>query len=162
MELLSLGLGHARIHFALNVFIFGAKEHLFVLFVNSNSLKFSLSGSLALMVRTVMKIIGNSNMMRMITKLYKRNQLSKKSKNGNQERLTTWQILPMFAMVADLMIMITNCLFATNVTTRFVIGIAINNLGQKIVLLKKKKIFIANFVSKMIQIFISVTKKRKK
>lgn len=58
--------------------------------------------------------------------------------------------------------MIINYLFATNVITRFVIGIAINNLGQKIVRLKKKKIFIANFVSKMIQIFINVTKKRKK
>ena len=68
----------------------------------------------------------------------------------------------MFAMAVDLMTMIINFLFATNVITKFVIGIAISSLGLKIELQKKKKIFTVNFVSKMIRTFISVTRKIKK
>ena len=60
------------------------------------------------------------------------------------------------------MTMIISYLFATNVITKSVIGIAINNLGLKIELHKKKKIFTVNFVFKMIRTFINVMRKTKK
>ena len=68
----------------------------------------------------------------------------------------------MFAMAVALMTMIINFLSAINVTTKFVIGTAISNLGPKIVLQKKRRIFTVNFVYKMILTFTNETRKAKK